>query len=85
MLWRALGQPAGDADLSGFSDAGAVSGWAAEAMRWAVGVGLIRGRGDGVLAPGGAATRAEAAQLLMNHAAMAAAETPEEVSGPQAA
>ena len=67
LLWRFCGKPAGSADLSGFTDAGEISIWASEAMRWAVGIGLIQGRGGGILAPGGEATRAEVAQILMNY------------------
>jgi len=65
MLWRFFGEPAGSAEASGFTDAGELSDWAAVAMAWAVGVGLVQGRGDGVLAPGGQASRAEVAQVLM--------------------
>ena len=65
MLWRFCGESAGSGDLSGFTDAGEISIWAIEAMGWAVGVGLVQGRGGGILAPGGQATRAEAAQLFL--------------------
>ena len=50
--------------LTGFSDGAAVSGWAAEAMQWAVGSGLLNGS-DGALNPQGYATRAEIAAILM--------------------
>jgi hypothetical protein len=66
MLWRFCGEAAGSAEASGFTDAGEISGWAQEAMRWAVGIGLVQGRGGGILAPGGQATRAEVAQIVMN-------------------
>ena len=49
-----------------FANYEAVSGWALEAMTWAVNAGVLNGRGDGVLDPAGHATRAEAAQILMN-------------------
>ena len=52
-------------DLSGFTDAGAVSSWALPAMRWAVGRGIISGHGDGVLGPQGTATRAQMAAMLL--------------------
>ena len=68
MLWRLCGKPEGSADLSAFTDAGEISAWASEAMRWAVSVGLVQGRGGGVLAPGDPATRAEVAQIVMNYA-----------------
>ncbi len=52
-------------DLSGFADGAAVSGWAQEAMQWAVGAGLLNGNADGTLAPAAGATRAEVAMILM--------------------
>ncbi|MCC2258638.1 S-layer homology domain-containing protein [Intestinimonas aquisgranensis] len=55
----------GQADLSGYTDAGQVSPYAAEAMGWAVDQGLITGVSAGTLAPGGSATRAQVATILM--------------------
>ena len=46
MLYRYSGSPETEADLSGYPDSGDVSGWAADAMAWAVETGLITG-GDG--------------------------------------
>ena len=51
-------------DLSIFADGDQVSDWAAEAMAWAVGVGLFRGNELGELNPKGDATRAEVAVLI---------------------
>lgn len=51
-------------DLSGFTDAGNVADWAIDAMRWAVGSGIIGGHGNGILAPQGDATRAQVAAML---------------------
>ena len=56
---------AGRADLSGYTDAGQVSPYAAEAMGWAADRGLITGVSAGTLAPGGSATRAQVATILM--------------------
>ncbi len=50
--------------LSNFSDSGKVSGWAQEAMQWAVGAGIINGD-SGALKPQGNATRAEVAMMIM--------------------
>ncbi len=50
-------------DLSAFPDANTVSGYAAGAMRWAVGTGLINGV-DGRLDPGGSASRAQVAVIF---------------------
>ena len=54
-------------DLSSFRDAQNTSDWAEEAISWAVGVGLLSGKGNGILDPTGTATRAEVAQILMNY------------------
>ncbi|MDR0490654.1 MAG: S-layer homology domain-containing protein, partial [Oscillospiraceae bacterium] len=62
--WKGLDVGAA-ADLSQFSDAGSVSDWALVAMQWAVAEGLLSGRTQGKLAPGGTATRAEVATLIM--------------------
>ena len=61
---------AGRADLSGYTDAGQVSPYAAEAMGWAVDRGLITGVSAGTLAPGGSATRAQVATILMRFCRM---------------
>lgn len=65
MLWRFAGSPASPGDRLGqFGDGGSVSSWAAQAMNWAVAVGLLQGDG-GALNPNGMATRAEIAAILM--------------------
>ena len=53
-------------DLTAFTDGAEASGWAAEALAWAVERGILSGKGNGVLDPTGTATRAETAQMLMN-------------------
>ena len=53
-------------DLTTFTDGAKTSSWAAEAMEWAVGSGLLSGRTSGVLDPAGTATRAEVARILQN-------------------
>ena len=54
------------ADFSDYKDAGKVSGYADEAMQWAVGNGIITGKNNGtVLDPQGNATRAECATIMM--------------------
>ena len=62
---------AGQADLSVYTDAGQVSPYAAEPMGWAVDRGLITGVTTGTLAPGGSATRAQVATILMRFCEMA--------------
>lgn len=56
----------GTSDLAAYADGSSVSGWAAEAMGWAVDAGLISGVGGNQIAPTGTATRAQVAQILMN-------------------
>lgn len=55
----------GRTDLSRFADSADVSGYAAEALSWAVDAGLISGTGGNMLAPQGEATRAQVATILM--------------------
>lgn len=51
-------------DLSAFVDAEEVGDWAEESMAWAVGTGLIQGRGGARLAPQSTTTRGELATML---------------------
>jgi len=44
-----------------------ISDWAYEPMCWMIMKGVISGRDEGILAPGGIAVRAEAAQMLMQY------------------
>ena len=66
MLWRYAGSPAATDKELHFTDADKASGYALEALRWAVENGIINGYGDGRLGPQGQATRAQVAQMLMN-------------------
>lgn len=50
--------------LTPFSDADTVSDWALTPVRHAVGLGILRGDGDGLLSPKGVATRAALASML---------------------
>ena len=56
----------GTSNLAAYADGSSVSGWAAEAMGWAVDAGLISGVGGNQIAPTGTASRAQVAQILMN-------------------
>ena len=51
--------------LREYSDYAEISGWALEALAWANAAGLITGRTAAEIVPGGTATRAEAAAVLM--------------------
>ena len=53
------------ADLSAFTDAAQISAYAATAMQWANGAGLITGVTSTTLNPQGSATRAQVATILM--------------------
>ncbi len=67
MLYRMYRLEGGAAEeygpIGAFADSGEVSDWAVEAMEWAVGSGIIRGRSEDMLEPKGSATRAEAAKI----------------------
>ena len=66
VLWRLSGSPEPGSDLSSFSDAASVSGYATGALAWAVGSGVVIGKDDGTaLDPQSPCTRAEAAAMLM--------------------
>lgn len=67
MLWRYSGSPIVEGTLDRFNDAGKVSSYAVDAMRWAVETGLISGIGNNTLAPQGNATRAQLATILMRY------------------
>lgn len=65
MMWRLLGEPQADADLSAHPDADEISDWALEAVEWAVSSDLMEGSDGNMLNPGKPATRAEIAQLMV--------------------
>ena len=64
MLYRYAGEPAASGDLSAYSDVSTISGYAQEAMRWAVGEGILGGMTADTLAPQGQATRAQVAAFF---------------------
>ncbi|MEY8317927.1 S-layer homology domain-containing protein [Oscillospiraceae bacterium 50-58] len=66
MLWRYAGSPAATDKELHFTDVDKASGYALEALRWAVENGIINGYGDGRLGPQGLATRGQVAQMLKN-------------------
>ena len=55
------------ADISTYPDSAEVSSWAADAMAWAVGEGLISGKPGGLLAPQDTITRAEVALIVYRY------------------
>lgn len=68
ILWRYARLEKADsgarAALQGFPDTGEVSGYAREAMSWALAEGILQGTKDGTLQPQGRAARGQAAVLL---------------------
>ena len=58
------------ADLSGYTDADQISGFAREAMSWASAEGLINGTSGSTLSPDSSATRAQVAVILMRFASI---------------
>ena len=66
MLYRYAGSPVtGGMAISEFTDGSSVSDYATDAVTWALSEGILTGMGDGILAPQGTATRAQAAAMLM--------------------
>lgn len=69
ILYRYADYKGYDTDITGsvttFPDGGQTNSWAVNAMNWAIGVGLISGTDNGTLIPGGSATRAQAATILV--------------------
>lgn len=59
--------PQGSAALDGYADAASVESWAAEAMSWANGNGLVTGVTPTTLVPNGTATRAQVAVILSRY------------------
>lgn len=64
MLYRFSKATEAKGDLTGFKDAGKISGYAVEAMKWAVGEGYINGMTATTLEPQAHSTRAQAAKVL---------------------
>lgn len=64
ILWRYSGKPEAKADLSEFKDVDTISGYALDAMNWAVEAGILAGD-NGNLKPTDNATRAEFATMIM--------------------
>lgn len=66
MLWRYAGSPDSGGSVINFSDADRISGYADNALRWAVENKIMSGS-SGKLNPREYATRTEVAQMLMNY------------------
>ncbi len=66
ILWRYAGNCMVTEKNTHFNDADKISGYAYDALFWAVENGIIRGKDNSILDPAGFATRAQAAQMLKN-------------------
>jgi uncharacterized protein with FMN-binding domain len=69
-----IGKAKPSADLSAFRDASGISSWARPAFEWAVGAGIVYGKGNGILDPISGATRAEVAAIARRFALFAQAQ-----------
>lgn len=68
VLYRAAGSPAVTGDeLAAFADAGKISGWAKDAVLWAVQEGVLAGS-DGAVRPGDPITREQLAVMFWRYA-----------------
>ena len=70
MLYRYAGSPAVSDEALSFADKDSVSGYAESAVIWAADQGILSGKEGNLLDPQGSATRAQAAQMLMNFCAL---------------
>lgn len=67
MLYNYAGRPVISTEELNFTDFEQISDYARDAVCWAAENGLISGMDDGTLDPGGSATRAQVASILMNY------------------
>lgn len=71
-------EPEPGGSLDGFADAGAAADYAADAMRWAAGTGLLQGDHEQRLEPLSPLTRAQAAAIVRRYLSADAAVQPDE-------
>ena len=82
ILWRYAGSPDDRSEVS-FADESEISSWAAPAVDWTQANGYVDGVGDGRFAPGGTATRAQVAAILMRYTENLAEPDPEPDPSPE--
>lgn len=68
ILYRYVGQPAAGSSNT-FADSGEVSGWANDAIAWAVSAGILNGKPGNLLEPASAVSRAELSAMLTRYIA----------------
>ncbi len=66
ILWRYAGSPDAESGAA-FADESAIASWAVSAVDWAQTNGYVNGVGNGRFDPGGTATRAQVAVILMRY------------------
>lgn len=69
ILYRYAGQPAASSSGNSFADSGEISGWANDAMAWAVSAGILNGKPGNLLEPASAVSRAELSAMLKRYIA----------------
>ena len=69
ILHRYAGQPAASSSGNSFADSGEISGWANDAMAWAVSAGILNGKPGNLLEPASAVSRAELSAMLKRYIA----------------
>ena len=67
LLWRAVGSPKANKNLSAYSDAASVAVYARDAFAWAAENGVVSGTSATTLSPNGTATRAQIAVMLSRY------------------
>ena len=67
ILWRCAGSPDAESGAA-FAEESAIASWAVSAVDWAQTNGYVNGVGNGRFDPGGTATRAQVAVILMRYA-----------------
>ena len=77
VLWRYAGSPQAGVSTP-FTDKGALSAWAVQAVHWAASGGLVTGRPGNLFDPSTQTTRAETAALLTRYLQQAPQEEPED-------
>lgn len=82
ILWRYAGSPEAEAGTA-FADERAISSWAASAVDWAQSSGCVNGADGGRSAPADAATRAQAAVILMRYCESRTETAPEPEPTPE--
>ena len=63
-LWRFADEPVAIGGSSFFTDSESISAWASEAVKWAIGSGLVNGYPDKTVKPKEFASRAEVAAII---------------------